>query len=347
MAKVRAFSLGGLGGVGLTGMDPGCCCGSPPPCTCLTTICVIGCGGGALAGAIVTVGTLAPVTAGATGCADVCLDALGGAGGYQVKVVQSRYVTYSNTRTLACNGTITVNLTPIGTWTAKFAVTGCCGQPLPGATVTVGGDTYTTDSSGIAIIGITDAGTYPWSVGKSRFVTQTGSFTITLCQTTGSSISLTLLPATGFHCALGGSPLPLLADPVPDVLHLTDSVYGTCTMTYSATPSPGWYGTISATVAGQCTCLAEATVISYSATQCLGTFGYQAPVKNFGAVKCPCLPTDPAVSGSTGSVPTQVTTLSPTIPFNMSCATGIQPCTIGTAGAEYLHPGGATITITE
>jgi hypothetical protein len=346
------FSMGDIGG---------CCCGGSG-CTCSSAICVTACGGAALIGATVTVGTLAPVATETGGCVSVCLDSLGGAGSYQVTVSNPGYITYSNTLPLACNGTKFVQLLPVGSGSAAtFTITGCCSQPLPGATVTVGGASYTTNASGQVELGLTDAGTYSWSVSKARFVTQTGSFTITACSSGGAvTENLTLLPASGFLCApgktLGGTSV-FLADPVPTVLNGTDSTYGAFTLTYQTTArfGTGWQVNKQVSWSPNCGCLAATVTLTYIMTQCPnGGLSVIAPAKADNihcGCECPCdAVADPTNCGSylvsKAGGPTS-DTLSPTIPFNYTASAPLIPCpTVGTSGPP-IYPGGASWTITE
>jgi hypothetical protein len=96
--------------VGLTGMDPGCCCGG---CACSTTICISECSGNLkFTTATVTVGTLpSQAVDGTTGCATFCLDSIGGAGSHTVTVANSGTTCFSSTETLACNGTKNIDVT--------------------------------------------------------------------------------------------------------------------------------------------------------------------------------------------------------------------------------------------
>jgi hypothetical protein len=165
-------------------------------------------------------------------------------GSYQLAVSADGFFTYSNTVAFKCDGTTTVNLAPSATGDnppIQFNVFGVCGQPLAGAIVAIGGASYTTDSNGIVNVGITDPGTFPWSVSKSRFVTATGTAAIsTLCGFTSNSgvVSVTLAIADGF------APAPctsvVLADPVPTTMNLVDSIYGGAALTWNQTNPTGF-----------------------------------------------------------------------------------------------------------
>jgi len=294
------------------------------------------------------------VTTGSGGCVAVCLDALGGAGSYQVTVSESGYYPYSNTLSLSCGGTTTVKLLPTsGNPSIKFTVTGCCSQPLPNALVTIAGATYTTDSSGQVMLGLTDAGTYTWSVSKARFVTQTGSFTITACDAGGKSLDVLLLAASGYVCGIAVEPqFPYaLADPIPTTLNLTDSVYGSTTITYNA-GTHSYSGTLAvAATPVKCGCPTSATVITYT-LQSVGTCApeYESgfPYHAFGGVPCPFTT---AIAGNE-TLPAGVTytfTQNPTIPFDWSVTYPVDACSFGASGVGtlFLYPAGGTITITE
>lgn len=347
---------------GLTRQDIGaCCCGGGGGCTCPSTICVTACGGTtAILGATVTVSTLAPVLTVTGGCVSVCLDTLGGAGSYQVTVSKTGFITYSNTLALTCHGTKFIQLLPVAsTSTVTFNVTGCCSKLLPGATVTVGGASYTTDSSGQVKLGITDAGTYAWSVSKSRFVTQTGSFTITACNGGGiAAINRTLVPASGFHCAPAktlGTPVSL-ADPAPDVLNGSDSTYGAFTLTYQTTAlwGTGWQVTKQVSWSANCGCVAGNVTLTYFMGSCGSGLSVTAPAKSdhiHCGCNCPCdAAADPTNCGSylitKAGGPTS-DSLSPTVPFNYTASAVMINCpTVGTAGPP-IYPGGASWTVTE
>ena len=343
-----------------------CGCGA---CSCSTAICVESCSGTPLVGATVTVGSLAAATTGSGGCVDVCLDALGGAGDQQVSVTASGYIPYSNSVDLTCNGTETIKLLPTGSPSILFQIYGCCSQVLPGATVAIGGANYTTNSSGQVRVGITDAGTYPWSISKSRFDTTTGSTTITACPGT-TDVTETLTPASGYECApsnCGGT--VILADPIPDTLTLTDSVYGAVTLTYAATApagfpatiggGEGWYspgGGTSVTAAAACNCAGgSVTAWYFLGRSCYSCTEYPSGVIQvaYGHINgswCPS-PTGLIVQAITKP---ETDSLSTTVPYDyvvnmppIYC--GSPPrCTGGTGGTgTCFYPGGVTLTATE
>lgn len=323
----------------------------------MSGVCVQTCAGVPIIGATITVGSLPSATSATGGCRGFCLDALGGAGSYLVTVSATGYITYSNTRAMTCGGTIFVSLLPVGsTPTATFTITGCCSLLLPNALVTIGGNVYTTNSSGQVVIAITDPGTYPWSVAKTRFVTQTGSLTVSACLGGGAVFNLTLVPATGFHCcpAKIHPSTVKIADPIPDTLFWTDS-FGTTTLTYNAGTS-AWLGSITVSITGHCFCQTRNVKINYTfGPSCTNNAGYGAITLSDPSCACPC-PCDP-VSDPTHCIPglntggplgTVTETLSATVPLNYSLSSTATTCTNGTTFAyDYLQPGGVSLTITE
>lgn len=125
-----------------------------------------------------------------------------------------------------------------------FTVEGCNSITYAGVTVEV----Y--DSAGTTLLdsGTTDAVgevTLSWSGSSGNHVVKvTGAsarfdaYDQTLNLTCGGSQSITLTPATGFHCWVGSGCLL----PVADTVHVTDTVLGTATLTYNAGISD-WSGT--------------------------------------------------------------------------------------------------------
>lgn len=245
---------------------------SIPCCGCPTTICVTGCpSGAAVVGASVTIKsggtTVATGTTDATGC--VTLDC-GHAGSYEVVVSAAGYRGFDGTLSLSCEGTKSIKL-QAGTSAASITVTvhGCCSAVLPGALVTLSdGQSCTTGSGGTCTFNEANAGTYTYTITADRFVTYTGSVTISGCATTTTNVSVTLSPATGYVCGVvdasgHGSPYP-----VPTTLHLTDSVYGSTTLTWNGTSA--WTGTLAASFAGGCGCPSASFTISYTLSSCGG-----------------------------------------------------------------------------
>jgi hypothetical protein len=223
-------------------------------CHCVTNICVVSCAGTAIIGASVTVDGGSPVTTAAGGCCSVnlCPGQKSGAKSHQVRVTAAGFYPYSNTVSLSCAGTYTVKMLPTsGAGSVIVSAFGCCCDALPGATVAIAGDTYTTDSSGQVTLGFTEAGTYPWTISKARFNSCSGSVTITSNCAVGATASCCLTVAAGFACVNSGtvgSPVCCFPDPVPTTLNLTDSVAGGCSLTYDGTQF--WNGSVTFGFAG-------------------------------------------------------------------------------------------------
>src|SRR6185312_7872005 len=119
MAQVKIFSTGGIG-------HPCCCSGTTHHC--VITICVQGCTGGSLSGAVVTIKfggtTVATCTTNGGGC---CTVDVHDADTYEVTVSHAGYYTYRASRALTCNSTINIKLKlTTGAVPVEFDVTGCC-----------------------------------------------------------------------------------------------------------------------------------------------------------------------------------------------------------------------------
>ncbi len=359
-------SEGPIGGAPVGGAGPtttggsfniwtGCqCCGDDHSCP--IRICVETCDGSPVPLAGVTVSILNGDTLisscvtilGADGKA-CCGLVIRDPGTYTLKVEVGGCITYKRKRAFECNTKYTIKLKCNGVPTVTFTVTGCCGDRLPGATVTFDGAEYTTDSNGQVFIGETDAGTFNWTIRKDRFMEVTGTETLTDCQA-NVNISRLLSPASGYHCGPKTSgPNP---DPVPDTLVLTDSVWGTTFLTYSATlfGGPGWNGTITAAFLGICTfCPPASVTLSYRVSPCTVTTTIPLSVtwpRRPGHSNCP----DDlfAAGNSVANITSQ--TVDPGEPLNLSAtitapANPCLPFPFNVNGAMY--PAGATITITE
>jgi hypothetical protein len=375
MAQLKVFTLGNLG----------CCCGTGGTGVCTAHICVTGCPSGTeVVGATVTVkdgGT----TVGSCNTIDVgggqacCAVIINIAGTYEVDVSAAGYKPYNGTQSLTCGGTVTIKLQPsTAPASVSFSVTGCCSQPLPGATITLSdGQSCTTDASGACNFWIGKAGTYTYTISKTRFADATGSVSVPDCGTTTISIGKTLSPASGYVCGGGG------ADPIPTTLHLSDSVYGACILNYSVTApnpnlSPGiFWGIIhGASFPGACNCPASTFDIGYALAPGCGSVSGTAYYNGatyvacfFGAVQHHC-PANPSACGPTctafgqniyqnccdivntgtctvaeyGSASLAGGTGGGAIPFDYSVAI---PAPSPGCGSGFAWPSGATITVTE
>lgn len=174
---------------------------------------------------------------------------------------------------------------------------------LPGAAVTavLGDVSYSTvtGSSGAFSLAIAEPGVYTVTVSKARFVARVFTPTVSaspfLCSTHyNGGVTAQLLPASGYRCftpdpdnVAGGGYNCI--DPIPETLHLTDSVYGAVTLTYTAVGTPGWAGTRSVSYGGGCGGCGAATVTAtYLFRQSggyPGTLSISYPASPFGG--CP------------------------------------------------------------
>jgi hypothetical protein len=101
-------------------------------------------------------------------------------------------------------------------------VYGCNNAPLSGATVNVTGPgsfsaSCTTNSVGQCCVAIPASGTYSYAVSATNFQNGTGSSSVTCPGTT--NVTITLTPASGYVCQIGGSCCPL---PLPVNITITD-----------------------------------------------------------------------------------------------------------------------------
>jgi hypothetical protein len=208
---------------------------------CGPAICVTGCPDGTPLDASVTV-------AGVGSCSTIarlggcCSMPIPSPGTYSVSVSAAGYKPWSGVLTLKCAGKVTVKLLPdTAAPSANFDIVGCCAKALPGATVTISdGQSGTTDAGGRVAFWVAKAGTYTYTITGpcgSRFLPVAGAFTIAECVNAGASIFAGLPPAPGYICGANGP------YPIPTTLHLTDSLYGACTLTYNV-PGKVYTGTI-------------------------------------------------------------------------------------------------------
>lgn len=139
-----------------------------------------------------------------------------------------------------------------------FDVTGCRSVKLPGALCSVWTDSSkttfvgsaTTDSAGAATVPVPGAGSYYSEISHSRFATNTGTSTVA-CPA-GTTRTVTLSPATGYHCIPLGTACAL---PAADTLYLVTS-FGNATLTYNAAGTggggPDWLGGVDVDYPGGC-----------------------------------------------------------------------------------------------
>ncbi len=359
MPSESALSGTPVGGAGPTSTPgafnawTGCgCCGDNHSCPII--ICVEACDGTPLVGVLVTIknGTTTITSCvthiGADGKACCGVD-IGDPGTYTIEVGGGAgCFSYKRRRKFECNTKYTIKI-KCTTPTVTFIVTGCCGDPLPDATVTFDGVEYTTDADGKAFIGVTDPGTYSWTIHKNRFTDVTGTETLTSCQA-NANISRLLSPDSGYHCGPKTSgPNP---DPVPNTLVLTDTVWGGTFLTYSPTlfGGPGWNGHLTVAFPGICAFCPPANVtISYRVSPCTVTTTIPLSVtwpRRPGHGNCP----DDLFAAGTSVANLTSQTVDPGMPLNLSATitAPANPClpfpvNIGTT----MYPAGATITVTE
>ncbi len=220
-----------------------CCCTAGPP-QCFLCVTVLGCNGAMISGESVSVTgpqSAACTTGPSGGC---CLNlTTGGAGTYTLKWSKSGYVGGSKSVTVAsCPGTtnVTVYDSPVAS-ALSVAVQGCNGLPLPGATLSIDSTYVITDSSGNAYFPMPPPGTYSWSISAPRFVTQTGSITITAGCSAALPSPITLSAAAGYTCCGGFAVIAACPTPVSTTLYFTCAV-GSLTLTFCDCSISGYQG---------------------------------------------------------------------------------------------------------
>lgn len=340
------FSLGTLG------------CGTDCECSsegCNVTVCLLDCDGNPITDASASVEIMAPggevSCETETGCCGLNITT---AGTYLTYASASGYNSFAGNVTYSCGGTADITLWPTSyNYSCVLTVYGCTG-PLEGATVTCNGNTYTTNSSGEAVITFGQTGEYGWTVSASRFVSQSGTFDVTeVCANCTGSTTVYLEPASGYVCPTCVPPYPVDGNwPWPVTLYLTDSQWGTCTLTYALVDSVAtWSCTIDIDWPAYCGCAEGAwTSITYQLTCCVLTIqGNPQPEP----ATCIDLYSPNAGSG------TQTDIECSAIPVEWSCSIPGCGCEYegmiyqcwqdGTTytGGGVLYPTDATITITE
>jgi hypothetical protein len=328
-----------------------CCCGAG----CAVDVCVVDCSGNSISGASVSISAPGGPYTGTTvlGCTGYI--SIGTAGTYTTTVSKAGgYQTYTGSITYTCGGTTTVTLLATGATPCQITVYGCNGCLLTGATVTVDGETYTT-TAGVASFTLPGPGSYPYTVNATRFATYSGTFTVTsVCS--GCSTTVTLTPATGYVCATVLScNCGLSAYPWPTTLFLTDTAWGSCTLTYNPTDQ-FWEGTISISWTGDCGCAADAWDGIFYQLGCNG-IGIVPIITDGGAQPPQCVnvaatnvPTDCYIqSQSLTAIPVDLTATIVACDCGQSqfgeyqCEDGGVP----NAAANVIYPAGATITVIE
>lgn len=221
---------------------------SPGGCGCGTTGCTIAVTALACDGTTVVSGATVTITQGAT---TICSGTTGGGGGfscdvsatgagsYTIEVSKSGWYGSTKTITITCPGTTGVAMAIDQTHGYRVQAIGCWSLGVQGVTFAINDGTYTTDSSGYTPYFALIPGSYPWTLSKSRWVTQTGTVTAGSCSASGlpgASGVTNLALAAGYEC----STCPTSADPTKDTLSLTTAL-GTITLTYCSSII-GWQG---------------------------------------------------------------------------------------------------------
>lgn len=224
-------------------LSPGGCCGCNPPTPCTLCVSLSSCSFSHPVGAGGTVTVTGPggftgtctTTSGSSCCIDVTA---GGSGSYTVSGSKSGWIITPRTLTVTCPGTTNTSLSsrPV-TYPVVFSVTGCNGAALPGATVTAGSATGTTDSSGNVTLNLPD-GTINYTVTyPPRFQTATGSFTINC--TFGLTVPVAMTPASGYVCCTFGG---AYSGPIPVARTLTGSDSGGAVSIYMGPSDSSFHG---------------------------------------------------------------------------------------------------------
>ena len=330
-----------------------------------------------LVGAVVKVldsggGTLATCTTDITGC---CKLDVSTTGTYQLTATATGFIDYRHKITVTtCPQTFSIAMQPTGTSTSTvtFTVFGCCSQLLPNALVTIDGQSGLTDSSGQVSFTITDVGTFPYNVTKSRFSPGSGEITVSsVCGSLdpGNNITLTLSPASGFTCApLGNN--ATLADPTTTTLNLTDSQYGAAVVTYDGINSWTGTNTVSTSIGGGGLCPAGpvSVTITYTVSACPSADGSASATWSYhdcgGCFGADCIANGGVMASDSGQVPcpqagaalcaaggigtlnagtsTETSVISPSVPLNL-----VVTFTAPASTALQLYSGTVTFTITE
>jgi hypothetical protein len=114
-------------------------------------------------------------------------------GTYPVTASKTGYINYTGSMTVSASQTISIVMTPV-TYTLSGTIHSgsTTGSDLAGVTVSIAGQTATTNSTGGFSISGVAAGTYPVAASKTGYNNYTGSITVTASQT----VSIVMTPAT-------------------------------------------------------------------------------------------------------------------------------------------------------
>lgn len=154
----------------------------------------------------------------------VCCVAIPSAATYTVTFTKTSYTSV----TVSVVATCTTNNVTICTGTqVTFSVSLSCGVSSIGTSVSITGvGSGTVDGTGTWISPVPSPGTYSYTISRTGYATQTGTFTV-LVNCGSATVSTTLVPDSTHNCCAGCSDKI-----IPTVLYLTDE-NGTWTLTSS------------------------------------------------------------------------------------------------------------------
>lgn len=213
-----------------------------------------------VSGAVVTVkdsggATVGSGTTDATGIVTVTIPA---AATYTIVVAKTGQNTVTATQAATCTtNNVAIKLGIAASYTVRTCAVGAIGITVT-LTHATSGRVFTgvTNSSGAVTVAVGESGNYNYSIPAFRHTTRTGSANLPpgFCTTSGGTQDLD--PATGYHCLFltTGCMVPPAGltnsecfYPIADTLFLTDSAYGTTTLTWSSSAGGvgigGWSGT--------------------------------------------------------------------------------------------------------
>jgi len=221
--------------IGETGCN--CTCGSSSCQICVT---VTTCAGLTISGATVVISPSGTSTNTCTtnSSGQCCIDVTSpGSGSYNVSVSKAGYYGSNQNITVTCPGTTSVTLVMVltsGTAYGRIWVSGCNGAALQGATVTIGGGSYTTLSTGYTPYFALASGSNPWTSSYPGLVNVTGTITVTCTGGPYGASAFMNTAATGYACCGCNTPYPTtiyVSGPAGNFVCTwsgTDSVYIGC-----------------------------------------------------------------------------------------------------------------------
>lgn len=241
--------------------SPTCCCGG------VCEICAhveYTCSGDPVDGAMVTAYDADDEVAGTciTDSNGDCCISIDESGGYEVKPTKSGLTGGFVAVDVDCPETESVTIVMQADFDLSlFGGRGCNLDPLVGERITIDGASYVLDEFG-QVYYPTGPGNLPWSFAADRLVPQSG-VEPHFCGYNEWGIDLE--PQEGYACinfagnTVGPTQCPY---PFPVELNLTDSIVGSCTLTYD----PGdltWKGEITYSFPGYCFCPAKTVIVRY------------------------------------------------------------------------------------